>query len=276
MKLYNLSKGNNMKFKYLIPALILPLTIVSQNSFSQGSDPSGKPLPQSFKKFNVPSFGGNVFVFEPTMDMKGIQTVIDTIFTRQSARGSEFNTNRYALLFKPGKYDLDVRVEYYMQVIGLGESPDDVEINGSVRSNTLGRGSVLINFWRSVENLSVVPMDNDTMVWGVSQAAPLRRIHVKGNMQLFDKGYASGGFLADSKVDGTINSGPQQQWFTRNTEMGKWVGGNWNMMFVGVKGAPAENWPELPYTTISKTPFVREKPFLTFDGKEYFVKIPAT
>jgi hypothetical protein len=93
----------------------------------------------------------------------------------------------------------------------------------------------------------------------------LRRVHIKGNLQLFDKGYASGGFLADSKVDGNITSGPQQQWFTRNSDIGKWVGGNWNMMFVGVNGAPAENWPELPYTTINETPSVREKPFLTFD-----------
>ena len=47
------------------------------------------------------------------------------------------------------------------------------------------------------------------------------------------------------------------------------------MMFVGVNGAPAENWPDLPYTTIKETPFVREKPFLTFDGKGFVVKIPA-
>lgn len=209
------------------------------------------------------------------MDMKEIQVVIDTIFNRQAVRGAEFNTNRYALLFKPGKYDLDIKVEYYMQVLGLGESPKDVVINGAVRSNTLYRHSVLVNFWRSVENLTVIPPKDSAMVWGVSQAAPLRRVHVKGNLQLFDKGYASGGFLADSKVDGTITSGPQQQWFTRNTDMGKWEGGNWNMMFVGVNGAPAENWPELPYTTINETPLVREKPFLSFGQKGFSVKIPG-
>jgi len=125
-----------------------------------------------------------------------------------------------------------------------------------------------------VENLTVIPTADSTMVWGVSQAAPLRRVHVKGNLQLFDKGYASGGFLADSKVDGKITSGPQQQWFTRNSDIGKWVGGNWNMMFVGVNGAPEENWPELPYTTIKETPIIREKPFLTFDKNGFNVKIP--
>jgi hypothetical protein len=263
-----------MKIRYVVTVLMLLLFPGMQYCNSQVSKASGRAMPENFRKFNLPSLGENVFVFDPSMDMKDIQTVIDTVFARQSSRRSEFSTNRYALLFKPGKYDLDIRVEYYMQILGLGESPEDVVINGAVRSNTLKRGSVLVNFWRSVENLTVIPSDSSTMVWGVSQAAPLRRVHIKGNLQLFDKGYASGGFLADSKVDGTIISGPQQQWFTRNSDIGKWDGGNWNMMFVGVNGAPAENWPELPYTTIKETPFVREKPFLAFDGKRFSVKVP--
>ena len=263
-----------MKIRYVVTALMLLLFPGMQYCNSQVSKASGRPMPENFKKFNLSSLSENVFVFDPSMDMKDIQTVIDTVFARQSARRSEFSTNRYALLFKPGKYDLDIRVDYYMQVLGLGESPEDVIVRGAVRSNTTHGNSVLTNFWRSVENLTVIPSDNSTMVWGVSQAAPLRRVHIKGNLQLFDKGYASGGFLADSKVDGNITSGPQQQWFTRNSDMGKWDGGNWNMMFVGVNGAPAENWPELPYTTIKETPFVREKPFLAFDGKGFNVKMP--
>jgi hypothetical protein len=263
-----------MKIRYFVTALMLLLFPGMQYCNSQVSKASGRVIPENFKKFNLPSLGENVFVFDPSMDMKDIQTVIDTVFARQSARRSEFSTNRYALLFKPGKFDLDIKVDYYMQVLGLGESPEDVIIRGAVRSNTTHGNSVLTNFWRSVENLTVIPSDNSTMVWGVSQAAPLRRVHIKGNLQLFDKGYASGGFLADSKVDGTITSGPQQQWFTRNSDMGKWDGGNWNMMFVGVNGAPAENWPDLPYTTIKETPFIREKPFLAFDGKGFNVKVP--
>ena len=263
-----------MKIKCILPVLILVLFPGMNTCFSQASGTSGRPMPENNKKFNVPLLGENVFVFDPSMDMKEIQIVVDTAFARQSARRSEFSTNRYALLFKPGKYDLDIKVDYYIQVLGLGESPEDVVINGAVRSNTTHGNSVLTNFWRSVENLTVIPADNSTMVWGVSQAAPLRRVHIKGNLQLFDKGYASGGFLADSKVDGNITSGPQQQWFTRNSDIGKWIGGNWNMMFVGVNGAPTENWPELPYTTINETPFVREKPFLTFSGKGFSVKVP--
>jgi hypothetical protein len=178
-------------------------------------------------------------------------------------------------MFKPGRYNLDIKVDYYVQVLGIGQSPEDVIINGAVRSNTTHGKSVLTNFWRSVENLTIIPLSDSTMVWGVSQAAPLRRVHIKGNLQLFDIGYASGGFLANSKVDGKITSGPQQQWFTRNSSFRSWNGGVWNMMFVGVPEAPAENWPEKPYTTIKQTPVIREKPWLSFDKNGFTINIPA-
>ncbi|HEY3372534.1 MAG TPA: glycoside hydrolase family 16, partial [Prolixibacteraceae bacterium] len=190
-------------------------------------------------------------------------------------RKSEFSKNRYALLFKPGTYNLDVRVGYYMHVIGLGNSPEEVIITGAVRSNSTRGGNVLTNFWRAAENLTIIPSADSTNTWAVSQAAPLRRIHVKGNLKLHDNGYASGGFLADSKIDGTVISGPQQQWFSRNTDWKKWNGGVWNMMFVGVPNAPAENWPTKPFTTIPQTPLVREKPYLVFEHDQWSLKIPA-
>jgi hypothetical protein len=162
-----------------------------------------------------------------------------------------------------------------MQVLGLGKSPEDVIITVAVRSNTTHGNSVLTNFWRGVENLTVIPAVDSTFIWGVSQAAPLRRVYIKGNLQLFDKGYASGGFLADSKIDGNVTSGPQQQWFSRNTQWRKWTGGVWNMMFVGVPDAPLENWPDKPFTKIKETPVIREKPYLTSDKKGFNVKIPS-
>ena len=222
---------------------------------------------------NSSVLGSKVYLFGPSMDMDKMQDALDTIFGRQSARNSEFTDERYALLFSPGTYDLDVKVGYYMQIAGLGNSPEDVVINGAVRSNSRGR-SVLVNFWRAVENMTIIPSDT-ALTWGVSQAAPMRRVHVKGNMNLFDIGYASGGFLADSKVDGKVSFGPQQQWFTRNSQAGEWVGGNWNMMFVGVPGAPDENWPDKPYTTIEVTPLVREKPFLISKNGKFAVSLPA-
>ena len=236
--------------------------------------PSLAQEPAIFKKFNTSVFGKNVFVIDDRMNMKEVQALLDTLFNRQTGRKGEFSENRYAVFLKPGTYDLDIRMDYYMHLAGLGKTPDDVVVHGAVRSNTTMWGSVLCNFWRAVENLSVEPV-KDTMVWGVSQAAPLRRVHVKGNLQLFDIGYASGGFLADSKVDGTVNSGPQQQWLTRNSSMDKWLGSNWNMMFIGVKGAPAQNFPEGAYTTIENTPVVREKPYLAFEKNGFVVRVPS-
>ncbi len=263
-----------MKTKLNFALLILLFTGL-QVSYSQESESIQELLPVYSEKYNNSYLGENVFLFDPSMDMKEIQDLIDTIHTIQSVRRSEFSPKRFALLFKPGKYTLDIKVGYYMQVSGLGESPEDVIITGAVRSNTTHGNSVLTNFWRSVENLTVIPSIDSTNVWGVSQAAPMRRVYIKGNLQLFDKGYASGGFLADSKIEGTVSSGPQQQWFTRNTEWGKWSGGVWNMMFVGVPDAPAEDWPAKPYTTIKETPLIREKPYLTYNSNVFKVKVPG-
>jgi len=108
------------------------------------------------------------------------------------------------LLFKPGTYQVDLKIGYYTHIMGLGESPDDVIINGSLISKGEKNGNVTCNFWRSVENLTIVSPAGAVNIWGVSQAAPMRRVHIKGDIQLHDNGWASGGFLADSKIDGTV------------------------------------------------------------------------
>ena len=247
---------------------------VVQIGTSQNNSSSAGIRSLNTAKFTHTPFGENVFLFDPGMDMHEIQTLIDTLYNVQHERKSEFSTKRYALVFKPGTYNLTIKLGYYMHAFGLGNSPNDVTINGTLLSRGLYNGNVTLNFWRSFENLTMQPAKDSSLIWGVSQAAPVRRVHVKGNIQLHDKGWASGGFLADSKVDGTIFSGPQQQWFSRNIELGKWEGGSWNMMFVGVPNAPADKWPENPYTDIKVTPLVREKPYLVTSGSDYDVCIP--
>jgi len=44
--------------------------------------------------------------------------------------------------------------------------------------------------------------------------------------------------MADVRVTGKVVSGSQQQYIIRNSEMGEWSGGVWNMVFVGSTGAP--------------------------------------
>lgn len=260
------------------------------------------PLATFPRKQLTSPFGPNVFIFEPSMDAKTINTTINRLYSSQ--RMNEFGTNRYALLFKPGRYgdnvNIDVKVGYYMQVLGLGESPDDVVIIGAVRTQDAPlvyrnhpdqvhqvSGALKI-FWRSCENLSIVPtlgsigypgeIPKDQNVWAVSQAAPLRRVHIIGSLRLFEIGWSSGGFLANSKIENQTISGSQQQWFTRNSNVGTWIGGVWNMVFVGSTGSiPPDTWPYGPYTIVSKTPIIREKPFLFFNEQtnQYAVKVPA-
>lgn len=223
----------------------------------------------------APDFGPNVLIFDPSMT--NIQSRIDAVFRQQER--SQFGSNRYAYLFKPGKYELDVQVGFYMQVLGLGKSPDDVAITGAVRSKArwMANSNATCNFWRCVENLSVTPtQDQNVNIWAVSQATALRRVHVKGSMNLCDGGWSSGGFIADCKIDGQVNSGSQQQWLSRNAEWGNWKGANWNMVFVGIANPPAGRWPEPPYTVIEKTPVIREKPYLFIDESgHYFVMVPS-
>lgn len=74
----------------------------------------------------------------------------------------------------------------------------------------------LNNFWRSAENVMTTPAPGTPMLWAVSQASPLRRIQVNGDLQLFQynygccAGYASGGFMADMYITGKVTPGSQQ------------------------------------------------------------------
>jgi hypothetical protein len=172
----------------------------------------------------APDFGPNVLIFDPSMT--SIQEQIDAAFKKQER--NQFGPERYALLFKPGTYNLDVQVGFYTHVLGLGASPDGVNITGAVRSkaNWMANHNATCNFWRSVENLSVTPtQDNKVNVWAVSQGTAMRRTHIKGDLNLWDGGWSSGGFLADSRIDGQIKSGSQQQWLSRNDQWGSWAGG---------------------------------------------------
>lgn len=223
----------------------------------------------------TPDFGNNVMVLDATMPADEVQTKLDALFKQQES--NQFGPERYAVLFKPGVYHNKIKLGFYTQLMGLGQYPDDVMLQGGIEVKaTWHDEDATQNFWRSVENLSVTP-DNGTMQWAVSQASPLRRIHVRGNMLLDDNGgWSSGGFMADMLVDQQVNSGTQQQWLTRNSTIGSWTNANWNMVFVGVQHAPdSTHWPQPPYTVVERTPLTREKPFLTIDAKgAYQVFVP--
>ena len=221
-----------------------------------------------------PELGANVLIVDPSMPAAELQRRIDTIFARMER--AHFSDERHAILFKPGRYTADVNVGFFTQVAGLGLLPGAVVIDGHVHAEAdWAGGMALVNFWRAAENLEVRPPDGKDR-WAVSQAAPYRRIHLRGDLALDDGGWSSGGFMADCRVDGIVKSGSQQQWFTRTSTIRAWQGSNWNMMFMGVHGAPATSFPTPPYTSLPTVPAIRDKPFLHVDAAgQWGVFVPA-
>ncbi|MDH6514263.1 hypothetical protein M2163_008762 [Streptomyces sp. SAI-135] len=218
--------------------------------------------------------GPNVIVVDPSTP--NLQQKFDQVFAQQES--AQFGAGRYQFLLKPGTYNgINAQLGFYTSISGLGLNPDDTQINGDVTVDAgWFNGNATQNFWRSAENLAIRP-SNGTDRWAVAQAAPFRRMHIQGGLNLAPNGYgwASGGYIADSKIDGTVGPYSQQQWYTRESSVGGWTNGVWNMTFTGVQGAPATNFDSGPYTTLDTTPISREKPFLYLDGNTYKVFVPA-
>src|SRR5947209_13293125 len=232
------------------------------------------------------------------MPQSEIQATVDKVANQQVS--NQFGTQRYALLFEPGTYGsttnpLNFQIGYYTAVAGLGLSPNDVVINGSayVHNQCFGPNNctALDNFWRSLSNLTIIVTNPNFgcytgEFWAVSQAASMRRVHVKGLVTLMDyctaPSFASGGFIADSEFDGsTVVNGSQQQWLVRNSKLDAWTNGVWNQVFSGVVGAPAQCFPAQkscggPYTTLATSPVTREAPYLYVDSSgNYNVFVPS-
>ena len=211
-------------------------------------------------------------------------------------------TNRYAVLFLPGTYGTcepsrcTSRSATTRRSQDSARIPRDVTINGSidVYNRCLGENNTnciaLDTFWRTLSNLTLKIDKSDEAdgckasadFWAVSQAVSMRRVDISGaNLSLMDycsagPQYASGGYIADSKLPFVI-SGSQQQWLTRNSEVSGWSNGVWNQVFSGVVGAPDDSaFPNPPYTTVAKTPLSREKPYLYVDDSgTWFVRVPS-
>jgi hypothetical protein len=275
------------------------LIVSTLTSMPAVAAPSGGHSTPARPPARTPDLGPNVTIFSPGTPLAEIQGVLDALADKQ--RDAEMSKTRHAVLFLPGTYGtaehpLQFEVGYYTEVEGLGADPGDVTINGSIEvynrclensgtSNCLA----LVNFWRTLGNLSLkvdkTGQDGcrqSANFWAVSQAVSLRRVEVSGNqLSLMDyctagPQYASGGFIADSKLPAVVN-GSQQQWLIRNSEVASWSNAVWNQVFSGVQGAPDESaFPNPPYTTLARTPVSREKPYLYVDDAgRWLVRVPS-
>jgi len=250
---------------------------------------------------NVAAFGPNVCVFNDTMSQASIQADLDNIASLQVS--NQFGSQRFAIFFEPGTYGsathpLIFQVGYYTSVAGLGLSPGDVVVNGSINvyNQCFGSNSnciALVNFWRSLSNLTINVTGNkpggngcsaNTDFWAVSQASPIRRVQVNGLLSLMDycdgsPDFASGGFIADSAFTGkAVINGSQQQWVTRNSNLVGWSNAVWNQVFCGTNGAPDQNFNVNggKFTTLATCPVTEEEPFLYTDAQGNFnVFVPA-
>src|SRR5436305_9823905 len=277
-----------------VVTLTAPTALASAGATSGVSTALAAPSASS----SQPNFGPSVYIFNPSMPQSKIQATVDTVANQQVS--NQFGTQRYALLFEPGTYGsttnpLNFQIGYYTAVAGLGLSPNDVVINGSayVHNQCFGPNNctALDNFWRSLSNLTInVTTPNfgcyTGEFWAVSQAASMRRVHVKGLVTLMDyctaPSFASGGFSADSVFAGRpVINGSQQQWVVRNSNLDGWTNGVWNQVFSGVVGAPAQCFPAHapcggPYTTLATSPVTRDAPYLHVDSSgKYSVFVPA-
>ena len=265
---------------------------------------------------NVAAFGPNVCVFTDTMSQAAIQKDLDSIATQQVPVASQFISQRYAVLFRPGTYGsagnpLVFQVGYYTQVAGLGAMPQDTVVNGAIDvfNNLCTAGTQDCNsddnFWRSLSNLTLnvdLPSSppayappivdpfgtgctNSAEMWSASQAAPIRRAIINGSVVFQDycanNNFASGGFIADSKVSGNLNFFGNQQFLVRNSAIGGAAGcpnGLWNMVYSGVQGAPAPVFTGQcqQNTVLPTSPVTEEEPFLFTDSSgNYNVFVPA-
>jgi len=229
----------------------------------------------------TPNFGSNVYVFNTSMSTSTIQSDINNVWNQQQS--NDMGTQRYEFMFEPGTYNVSVPVGFYTEVVGLGQNPSQTVITGGgIYTNAAwNNGNATENFWRDVENITSSPSSGSTE-WAVSQADPMRRVQINGNMVLDDNSsgnttsnWSSGGFIGDSIVTGQVNSGTQQQYIFRNDQFGSFTGSNWNLVFVGSTGVPGTSFPS--YTNVGSTPTVDEKPYLYIDSSgNWNVFVPST
>ena len=222
-------------------------------------------------------FGPNAYIYGPEDNKGKIQIDADRLSLELRPESSQFSLKRAALLFKPGDYSgITIENGYYMQVAGLGKLPTDVKLNKvQVTVAALANNNATCNFWRAVENVEMVA--TGTIGYGVSQAAPVRRISFTNASTIqFDvsNGWASGGYLADSYALGSAGSYPQQQFYYRNNNVNAVHGINWNLTTMGdvIRSGLAANEKN---TVLETVPVIYEKPFLYFDNGEYYVFVPG-
>jgi hypothetical protein len=147
---------------FLLPTLLLSSSIAP----TLGNEP------------NPPTWPDSVRIFDPS-DTDINATVYAAFATNGGHTPSnhgQFSTSRFAFFFKPGIYSTDVPVGYYTQILGLGQSPDDVVFTSQrgvfSPEGDFTIGGALSSFWRSAENFKTMARGDGHDVGGVPSSTP--------------------------------------------------------------------------------------------------------
>lgn len=194
----------------------------------------------------------------------------------------EFSSKRFAVLLKSGHYpELAIGVPFYTSIAGVGLRPGDVQVDSFHSESRLPsyQGGATKTFWRSVEGLTTTNATSGC-TWATSQACPIRRTTVAGDLRLsgpwFNEtwdGASSGGFISDTTVKGTVRLGTQSQFMFRNAKFGGVSSHAMNTVLVGVDG-PFKIKKSENQTVIERAPLIAEKPFLHEHAGQWYVIVP--
>lgn len=277
---------------------------------SEYSDPS------NFVSLETNLFGDHTFIFSPNDDVKKIDELLSKLFEQQhdTNADAQFKAEQYQIYFKPGDYTQTscIYLGFYTSINGLGKTPYDVQLNNVAIPAYLSGDNATCNFWRSMENVSIIETGNkqgeaqygsyraNEFNWAVAQAAPLRRVYSQRAVSYdWNYGWASGGYVADCYFEKNAGTYSGQQFYTRNSVIkGEAFGTTLNNFYQGVQ---ADNLPDANtgqtlinnngysnwniagsnndqqvFTNVLKTPEIAEKPFLYIDDDgEYQVFVPS-
>lgn len=252
-------------------------------------------------KLAPPDFGPNVILLDPSMPVDRINAILQRI----EKESGPWSRKRTAIYLLPGIYGnpaarvSQVNATNYINSVvgpmtsiqGLGAAPGDVVVNGNLRIvGNLG------TFWRSLQNMRINPVDPESpaaLRWIVSEASPLRRLDVVGDLDLGIGHIAFGSAIGNTRISGVVNSGNgratgvpgaggQAHYYVQDSDlMGGWIGQSINFVFSGVKGAPPTDFGSRAgvtgpgdKTTLPTTPVSRDAPFLFVDQGRYNVFVP--
>jgi hypothetical protein len=240
--------------------------------------------PKPVTSVSANPFGANVTIFNPSMSVASINAALNA--TPPAGDGKR------QFYFLPGTYGdpsvtpatvttsnvIQAEVAPGTIVAGLGSSPCDVVINGSLSINN---GSLAIRD-SQMSNLTINPIQADVpaggMLWYTSQTATLRRVNILGNLYVSPviqtpggcqnpcdpvtqgfqiniiPGVANGFVITNSVITGDVingdglnrpgvegNGGNSDIYFQQD-KIGGYSGFGSDMVFNGTIGAPADNF----------------------------------